>query len=259
MANPQPTDAHLRIAHSITEAIMMRDFSKRQRKILDLILRLSYGCGKKIALIPRQKDFQVAGIYECDIAKEIAWLVNSHIIGHDSDYYWFNKDFDQWQVSRIKTGELSKLQSKLSELLRINLIDSDSRLCKTQSENFVKHKENTLQNTKFPTPNLATAKETYRKVNKDIYREDKKAGGVWQKVLRELAGEVTRSYYRTWLEHTVGLEYKDGLFIISCPNEFVADYLNNNQRSLIEKVLIGFTQPNIQVEFVILEGGEDEQ
>ena len=36
MANPQPTDAHIRIAHSITEAIMLRDFSKRQRKILDL-------------------------------------------------------------------------------------------------------------------------------------------------------------------------------------------------------------------------------
>jgi hypothetical protein len=237
---------------------MMRDFSKRQRKILDLILRLSYGCGKKIALIPHQNDFIVAGIYESDIGKEIAWLVDSLVIGHDGDYYWFNKDFDQWRVSKIKTGELSKIQTRLSELLRINLIDGGKRLSETRSQNLVKHEEKALQNTNFSTPKLATAKETYRKLNKDIYRKDKKAEGVWLKTLKELEGDVTKSYYRTWLEKTTGISYKDGLFTIGCPNEFVADYLNSNQRSLIEKMLIGFTQPGIKVEFVILEGGIDD-
>lgn len=46
MVNPQPTDAHIRIAHSLFEEIAMRDFSKRQRIMIDLVLRLSWGCGK---------------------------------------------------------------------------------------------------------------------------------------------------------------------------------------------------------------------
>lgn len=64
MANPQPTDAHLRVAHNITEAIMTRDFTKRQGKVLDLILWLSWGCGSKEAYIPHQRDFSVVGIHE---------------------------------------------------------------------------------------------------------------------------------------------------------------------------------------------------
>jgi len=80
MANPQPTDAHLRMAHSINEAIMLRDFTKRQRKIPDLILRLSWGCGKKAAYIPHQKEFCVTGIYEPDVKKELIWLEQSKII-----------------------------------------------------------------------------------------------------------------------------------------------------------------------------------
>jgi hypothetical protein len=102
MANPQPTDAHIRIAHSITEAIMMRDFSKRQRKLLDLILRLSWGCGKKEAIIPQQNDFMIVGIGEGHIKQEISWLIESKVIYRQANHYWFNKNYDEWQVSRVK-------------------------------------------------------------------------------------------------------------------------------------------------------------
>jgi hypothetical protein len=118
MVNQQPTDAHLRIAHSITEAIMLRDFSKRQRKILDLILRLSWGCGnKETATIPRQKDFECAGIHEAHIQTELQWLVNSKVIARAGDKYSFVKDFNQWQVSRNKPYQ----PEKLTELVSINL------------------------------------------------------------------------------------------------------------------------------------------
>ena len=90
MANPQPSDAHLRIAHSITEAIMLRDFSKRQRKILDLILRLSWGCGKKTATIPHQKDFECVGVHEGHIKKELEWLIDSKIITREENSIFFH-------------------------------------------------------------------------------------------------------------------------------------------------------------------------
>lgn len=72
---------------------------------------------------------------------------------------------------------------------------------------------------------------------------------IWEAALGELQVQVTRSYYRTWLEKTTGLSYEDGQFVVGVPNAFVAEYLNQNQRSLIEKTLIGLTRPDIKVLF----------
>jgi chromosomal replication initiator protein len=71
----------------------------------------------------------------------------------------------------------------------------------------------------------------------------------WEAALGELQVQVTKSYYRTWLEKTRGLSYEDDQFVIGVPNAFVAEYLNQNQRSLIEKTLIGLTRPDIKVSF----------
>lgn len=162
MANPQPTDAHLRVAHSINEAIMLRDFTKRQRKILDLILRLSWGCGEKYAYIPRQRDFSIVGVNEVDIKKELDWLSQSHIIFRDGNLYAFNKDFDAWQVSRVKPYE----PQELSKLLSLNLGKDKPELSESLSKNLVKHEEKTSQNTKLPTSKLASPKERVKKVLK---------------------------------------------------------------------------------------------
>jgi chromosomal replication initiator protein len=72
---------------------------------------------------------------------------------------------------------------------------------------------------------------------------------IWEAALGELQVQVTKSYYRTWLEKTRGLSYQDDQFVISVPNAFVAEYLERNQRSLIEKTLIGLTRPDIKVSF----------
>ncbi len=165
MANPQPTDAHLRVAHSINEALMTRDFTKRQRKILDLILRLSWGCGQKDAYIPHQRDFSVVGVYEVDIKSELDWLEVSKVISREGSFYWFNKDFDEWSVSRVKPYQ----PEKLSELLSLNLNGNRPELSETLSNNLVKHEGKTKRNTKSATPELASPKERLKKVlNKDI-------------------------------------------------------------------------------------------
>ncbi len=166
MANPQPTDAHLRVAHSINEAIMMRDFTKRQRKILDLILRLSWGCGKQEALIPRQRDFQTVGIGEGHIKAELVWLTQSCIIVISDNNYSFNKDFDQWQVSRVRPFT----PEKLTELVRLNLNGHSPKLTTTVSSNLPKGEVSTYHNSKSVTPELASPKERLKKVlKKDIY------------------------------------------------------------------------------------------
>jgi len=119
MANPQPDDAHLRIAHSIHEQIMMRDFSKRQRSILDLVLRLSWGCGKKLATIPLLKDFELAGIGQNHVKKELLWLERALVISWDrqTNQFAFNKDYDQWRVSIVRGYD----EDRLAKLVHLNI------------------------------------------------------------------------------------------------------------------------------------------
>lgn len=83
---------------------------------------------------------------------------------------------------------------------------------------------------------------------------DPAAMAVWAKAKASLEKQVTRSYYRTWLKKTQGVGYVDGVFHVGVPTDFVALYLSQNQRSLIERSLCDFTQPGVKVDFVVIEG-----
>jgi len=74
---------------------------------------------------------------------------------------------------------------------------------------------------------------------------------IWEAALGELQVQVNRSNYRTWLAQTAGLGYEDGQFVIGVPNTFVAEYLDQKQRSLIEKTLIGITGRKMKVRFQV--------
>jgi chromosomal replication initiator protein len=79
--------------------------------------------------------------------------------------------------------------------------------------------------------------------------EARSAQEIWDTALGELQLQVTKANYRTWLEKTAGLSYQDNQFVVGVPNTFVAEYLDQNQRSLIEKTLIGLTHPGIEIHF----------
>ena len=81
--------------------------------------------------------------------------------------------------------------------------------------------------------------------------EARSAQEIWEAALGELQIQVNKPYYRTWLEKTVGLSYQDSHFIVGVPNTFVAEYLDKNQRSLIEKTLIGLTHRDVAVLFSV--------
>ena len=74
---------------------------------------------------------------------------------------------------------------------------------------------------------------------------------IWETALGELQVQVSKPNYRTWFGKTTGLSYKDNQFVVGVPNTFVAEYLEKNQRSLIEKALIGLTSPGVQVVFQV--------
>ena len=74
---------------------------------------------------------------------------------------------------------------------------------------------------------------------------------IWEAALGELQIQVSKPNYRTWLEKTVGLSYQDNQFVVGVPTPFIAEYLDKNQRSLIEKTLIGLTRHDANVIFQV--------
>jgi len=79
--------------------------------------------------------------------------------------------------------------------------------------------------------------------------EPRSAHEIWEAALGELQIQVTKSNYRTWLGKTEGLSYESNQLVVGVPNVFIAEYLDRNQRSLIEKTLIGLTHPKVKVVF----------
>ncbi|UCD10269.1 MAG: chromosomal replication initiator protein DnaA, partial [Dehalococcoidales bacterium] len=58
------------------------------------------------------------------------------------------------------------------------------------------------------------------------------------------------------MSKTRGVGYEKDRFVVSVPNTFVSEYLERNQRSLIEKVLRGITREEVQVQFRV-DGNHD--
>ncbi|MBN2238582.1 MAG: chromosomal replication initiator protein DnaA [Dehalococcoidales bacterium] len=81
--------------------------------------------------------------------------------------------------------------------------------------------------------------------------ESSPAQQIWDAALGELKLQVNKPNYRTWLSKTQGIGYEKDRFIVGVPNTFVAEYLDKNQRSLIEKVLRGVTSEDITVQFKV--------
>ena len=81
--------------------------------------------------------------------------------------------------------------------------------------------------------------------------EVRSAKQIWEAALGELQIQVNKPNYHTWLDRTVGLSQQDDHFVIGVPNTFVAEYLDQNQRALIEKVLTGITRHEVHIQFQV--------
>ncbi len=79
---------------------------------------------------------------------------------------------------------------------------------------------------------------------------NRSAREIWEATLGVLQVQVSKPNYRTWLQKTAGLSYENDEFLVSVPNTFIAEYLEKNQRSLIEKTLMDIVaSPDVRVSF----------
>lgn len=176
MANPQP-DQFTRISNELYKAIMQSDFTKRQRNILDLVIRMSYGCGKKSALL-RPVDFELVGIYKTHIRKELDYLSKAAVLIIDGERISLNKDYDQWRISLSKSATNT---DRWSEVLSKNLNDEVTEIVTKDNDKVTKTVTDGYQNsnqvvTKTVTeqgrkPNDAKGSETPKESIKEKVKE----------------------------------------------------------------------------------------
>lgn len=75
---------------------------------------------------------------------------------------------------------------------------------------------------------------------------------IWIKALADLEERVSKPNYRTWLEGTTGLSFDGRRFSVGVKNVFIKEYLDKNQRSLIENSLMRATgNDGIEVIFCV--------
>lgn len=137
MSNPQLENGYIRIANEIWDEVIRRDFSKRQKDILLFIWRLSYGCQRREAIIPKMKDFELCGVPATQIKNELTYLERCRVLAWDREQRTFeiNKNYETWYVNPVRTWD----EDRFSELLHTNL--NSKKNSQNMKKNFMKHED----------------------------------------------------------------------------------------------------------------------
>lgn len=96
------------------------DFTKRQMNILTFIYNYSFGFGKKWALIPKMKDFEIAGILDNKVKNELLQLEEMNVIEWNREENLFRiREPREWNGLSYNS---SFSHDRSRELRRINVI-----------------------------------------------------------------------------------------------------------------------------------------
>jgi hypothetical protein len=96
-----------------------RDFTKRQLKIIAMIFSLSYPFGKDWAVIPKMRDFELAGISKIKIRKELDQLIDMGVVEWKPEENLFKiTDPRKWTGAEYHSGYND---DRSRELFMINL------------------------------------------------------------------------------------------------------------------------------------------
>jgi phage replication O-like protein O len=251
-----PEDGTTPIANLLLEAIGIAKLTGREKGILLLLCRKTYGWqenGKRL----KETSLSIgncAKALEIDqrtAQKLLAGLAEKKIVSRDFSKpgygytYSINTRVGEWDIGCIN-------HQLLAILTRGGLI-TNTRVGQNT-------KGRVDKNTNTPKAELASPKENIKERDVDIELLQVRVSGeerrvtaveLWQLVLADLKQQVSAANYRTWLEKSVALGTRDGVFVVGAPPGGAAEYLAQNQRSLIERTLAQYLGDRIKVKFVL--------
>ena len=182
MANPQLEDGYTAIANDCMDALMRTNFPGHERRVLDCILRKTYGWHKKSDRISFSQFEEATHIDRRNIARSVHSLIARNIVtcagkGYSLEYS-FQKDYEQWDKNIVKSD--NKLTSKDTTIKRKKLPESNGNF-----EEFLQQKAK-----EYPELNISAEWEAcklwYSEGKKQILRP-KSALNNWLRIAREKA------------------------------------------------------------------------
>lgn len=216
---------------------------------------------RPLVLIPELAA--VVGLHNAIVLQQVHYWVR---INQRADknfregYYWtyntyeaWREQFPFWSISTIKrifmelesdglivTGNYNRLPIDRTKWYRVNyeVLGESVKLIQSTSGNDTldgsKHDAGRFKLT-LPLPEIKTEITTETRVNE-----------IWTNTLEILKGQMNPSNFRTWLKDIVPLSFDGEAFVVGAKSNFVAEYLNRNQRSLIEKTLTQVVGEQVQ-------------
>lgn|GEM_PF-6271146 len=177
------------IYNHVYQELIKRNFTKRQMSILLLIMRLSSGCQRSYAFIPKLVDFAVCGVGKTNVKEALNTLVEQNVIMWDKAECTFsiNENVQDWDVEIVSGWENEGFQ----KLLRLNLekqsqnnnIYAESRNENCEIIELINENEEQLSNQLLGSP-----AKPYGSKGEDIPKESNKETNT------EIAGYRATSY-----------------------------------------------------------------
>ncbi len=77
---------------------------------------------------------------------------------------------------------------------------------------------------------------------------------LWQAALSVLQQQVARKEYETWLRTSSIADFSDGTVVVTMPNSFAVEWVENRVQALIERTLSELAGYSLKVRFVVRQG-----
>lgn len=115
MANPQLEDGYTQIANEILENLMRTYLPPNQWQVLLCIIRKTYGFRKKVDWIANCQIVEATGLVKSTVSRALRRLEQQGLINRNGKSIGFQKDWEQWKVSRTANSEkLADRKQKLA-------------------------------------------------------------------------------------------------------------------------------------------------
>ena len=105
MANPQLEDGYTQIANEILEGLMKTYLPANQWQVLLCVIRKTYGFKKKVDWIANCQIVEATGLVKSTVSRALRGLEQHGLIARHGKSIGFQKDWEQWKVSRTANSE----------------------------------------------------------------------------------------------------------------------------------------------------------
>ena len=108
MGSPQLEHGYLRLANELLEAIIRARFNARERWVIDVVIRFTYGYSKKEAIIDRSIFQDFTGLDKRAFFMVRKSLISRNVLIYHEMSYQLNKHYKDWAGVKKITHRGSK-------------------------------------------------------------------------------------------------------------------------------------------------------